>query len=863
MVITSFLSIRLLRLILLLCLIGLIGCTNQTKNTAAERQDRITNTIDSLPIQQDIDQSDKSTLQVQPFTVDTSELVFPDSKNNHCLQCHKGIEQIRDPRSGMMQEIYSLAKEAGFEDNDCIVCHGGNPEATIAEDAHKGSIDFLKVNGGPADFYPDPASVWINDKTCGMCHHEQVSTQFTSLMFTEAGKIQGTTWGFGGLQGYNHDVANIAVKELAYHERLGTEVYKKYMEELKAAEPQVFPGEMTELPDAPSPDEIKNNPERSVYTYLRTECQRCHTGVKGHNAEGDYRGTGCGSCHIPYSNKGLYEGKDPTIDKNVKGRLLVHSIQASRDAKVEVHGHTYSGVPTKTCTACHNRGRRIGVSYEGLMETSYSSPFMGNGEDQQKIHKKNYIHLKSDVHLTKGMLCQDCHTSGDIHSLGDLSGAIQGAVEIECQDCHGTPDKYPWELPVGYGDEIVGTSPKTGPARGVATSIPEYLHKGWVAPPADGYLISCRGNPMPHVVKNGNEVILYSAGGKDIHLQPLKKLTEEDRLSLEGKVAMTQVNIHMDKMECYACHATWAPQCYGCHIKIDYSDPVLKTDWVEVAKHPGPDGQTADARSNEDLKNIRKYLTSGVVEEQRSYLRWEDPPLVVNGDHRISPAIPGCQTTVTIIDQNGEVRMLNHIFKIPHVEGAGAEGQLAIDIAPLHPHTIQKEARNCESCHNNPKSMGYGINEGKLYSDPGKDVVMDLADANGKVLAQMVDTQFNAIRNLSMDWSRIIDDSLQQLQTVGHHFSGSRPLNSDELKKLDRRGVCLSCHQTVPAEDLATNLMSHLAEYSGVEIDNEEHSGILHKSIRITAWIQILLPLLVVLVILFWFRNYRNRKRSV
>ena len=790
------------------------------------------------------------------------DLIFPDETKNNCITCHNGIEPIRDPVSGMMQEIYALASESGFKNNECIVCHGGNPEATTEIKAHQGSIEYFKNNNGPEEFYPDPASVWINARTCGMCHQEQVSTQYTSLMFTEAGKIQGTTWGFGGLQGYEHNVANVAVEEVGVHERLGSDVYKKYIAELKEAEPQVFPKKMKALPPAPTPEEIENDPSLAVYTYLRADCQRCHTGVKGHHADGDYRGTGCGSCHIPYSNKGLYEGNDPTIDKKEKGNLLVHSIQSSRDAKVSLHGHTYTGIPTKTCTSCHNRGRRIGVSYEGLMETSYKTPFMGNADMQKQIHKKNYIHLQADVHLSKGMVCQDCHTSGDMHSLGDLIGSIQGAVEIECQDCHGIPTKYPWELPIGYSDEVTGSFPAKGEPRGVSATVAPYLKKGWVAEAKDGYLISCRGNAMPHIVKNGDEIILHSASGKDIPLIPLKKLADEDKLSLEGKVAMQQIEGHIDNMECYACHATWAPQCYGCHINIDYTKTKSRADWVAIAGNPNKNGQTADAYSPDDLLKIADLVISGEVTEQRSFLRWEDPPLVVNGEHRISPAIPGCQTTVTVTDQNGNVVLLNHIFKIPNVEGAGDDGQLAIDISPLQPHTIQKEARSCESCHNNPKSMGYGIEGGKLYSSPNKDIVMDLTDINGRPIAQQVDTQFNAIPNLKMDWSRFLDEDGNQLQTVGHHFSGSRPLNKDELNKLDRRGVCISCHKTIPDEDIATNLLSHVAEYANVEIDNETHSGILNKSIRLSAWVQILGGLFVAFAVLFlviwWFRRKKK-----
>ena len=64
--------------------------------------------------------------------------------NNGCLNCHKGIEDIRDPQSKMMQEIYKVAKKAGVPKNDCVVCHGGDPEATLKENAHSGTWPILK-----------------------------------------------------------------------------------------------------------------------------------------------------------------------------------------------------------------------------------------------------------------------------------------------------------------------------------------------------------------------------------------------------------------------------------------------------------------------------------------------------------------------------------------------------------------------------------------------------------------------------------------------------------------------------------------------------------------------------------------------
>ncbi len=780
------------------------------------------------------------------------------SEENTCLNCHKGIEDIRDRNSKMMKEILKIAEKAGYPNNDCIVCHGGNPDGKGIKEIHSGTINYFKKNEGPKEFYPDPGSPWINKNTCGICHKYQVATQYTSLMFTEAGKIQGTLWGFGGLEGYSHKIGNYKVEENKIHQELGTETYRKYIAELKRKEPQVFPKKMEPLPPAPSPEEVKKNPQLAAYTYLRQECLRCHTGVKGRQKRGDYRGMGCSACHIPYSNEGFYEGKDPTVHKNERGHMLTHQIQGTRDAKVKIHGIVYSGIPVETCTTCHDRGKRIGTSYQGLMETAYNSPFLDDGSPQPKLHTKHYLHLKEDIHLKKGMVCQDCHTSLEVHGDGNLAGTTLAPVEIECQDCHGTPNKYPWELPIGYSDEFEEKE-KVGKPRGVLTDLPKYLKAGIEYNPKDGYLLTARGNPIGNVVKDGDIVIVHTAGGKDIRLKPLKKLAQEGKLSKEGHVAMVMVDKHISRMECYTCHSTWAPQCYGCHIKIDYSTGEKHPDWIAMGNAVDKSGLTADARNE-----FEKFLIEGKITETRSYLRWENPPLVQNGEGRISPAIPGCQTTITIIGKDGKPIVVNKIFRIPNVEGAGERGQKAIDISPVQPHTTQKEARSCESCHNNPIAMGYGIEGGKVYTNPSKPYIVELTTPDGKVIPKVYKTQINSIPELNHDWSRFITENGIQLQTIGHHFKLSRPLNNLERKMLDRRGVCMACHQTIPKGDYAVDLLSHLKEISNTQIDKEKHNQILHKLLLIGAWTQVLgagLLALLIVILFIWYRKRKKRDR--
>jgi len=627
------------------------------------------------------------------------------------------------------------------------------------------------------------------------------------------------------------------------------------MEKLSLLEPQAFPSEMSELPKAPTAQEVMKDPSLAVYTYLRQECLRCHTGSKGRQKRGDYRGIGCAACHVPYSNEGFYEGGDKSINKNKRGHLLVHSIQSSREVKVKVHGVEYSGIPVETCSTCHNRGKRIGVSYQGLMETPYNATFDAEGNGQPKLHTKRYMHMQGDVHFEKGMLCQDCHTSNDMHGDGFLGGANAAAVEIECQDCHGTTKKYPWELPLGYSDEF-NTTAATGEARGTTKTIAEYLKQGTMHPQKDGYILSARGNPLTHAVRDGDEIVVHLASGKDIQLKPLKKLKLDEKLSKKALLAMDTISVHRENMECYTCHARWAPQCYGCHVKIDYSGGKQNPDYLQASHDHDIHGQTGG------MKDLKKYLVDGKVTETRSFLRWENPPLSQNGEGRISPTIPGCQTTITVIGKDAKVLLQNHIFKIPNVEGAGEEGQNAIDMAPIQPHTISKETRSCESCHTTPKAQGFGIMGSSVTKDPSLTTITDIMTADGRILPTIVDEQIPAIANLHYDYSKFLDENGTQLQTVGHHWKLSAPLSKAQREKLDRSGVCLSCHIDIPSGTLAVSIITHVAKMADIKIDNTEHKEILNKAINISAWTQVIIGIVVsIIVYLIIYNLFFKKKR--
>ncbi len=728
-----------------------------------------------------------------------------------CLACHQGIESIREEDSAMMQQI----KAKG----ECTTCHGGDPTVTDdADAAHTGAPATVPFD----EFYPDPGNLWVAGNTCGQCHPGYNHNLERALMNTEAGKIQGNLWTWGVLKDRKVLYGNYDVE--GSETLVGTETYKKYMEAFKAAYPDQFPQSLQMLPN-PSVDEIVTDPKLAAFTYQRQQCQRCHVAISPRQKRGDWRGTGCSSCHIPYSNEGLYEGGDPTIPKDEPGHLLFHTIQGTREAR--------NGIPTETCNSCHNRGKRIGVSYQGLMEFPYGTPYNEEGDKQPKLHTKKYLFIKDDLHHEKqsrpenpegGMLCQDCHTSIEMHGDGSIFGTTLGQVEIECADCHGTPTAYPWDLPIGFGEEFGRDLPQD--PRGVG-SITELVSTfGTLYDPEDGYLLTTRGNPFGNVVRTKEgKVVVHSATGKDFFVPLLKTIADEDTWkSQDAEVAMGKIKNHMDKLECYACHADWAPQCYGCHVQVNFSvdadgNARMDTDWVASGNDKNSNG----------TNNIVK--SPGKVSESRSYLRWEEPILGINGEGRVTPLMPGCQVIFTVIGPDGTTLTHNEIGRTPpNTEGAGPEGQHGLDMAPVQPHTAGRQARRCESCHNNPKALGYGIQSGRYLQGYENDRYVDLENPDGSIMAASAQVQMPAIPDLTFDLSQIIDpETGEQLQIVGSHWPDSRPLDKEQRDRMERTGVCMGCHQNMAD---ATFWNDKVIAKFGKVMNDEQHINVMNEVIQ-------------------------------
>lgn len=692
-----------------------------------------------------------------------------------CLACHKDIEVI-NPKMAFIRML-------GGEGRGCVTCHEGDATANTIEGAHKG-------------LYPNPGSMWVlsKGKGCAKCHSKNgsifnVNSYSTdphgqsdhvyrverNLMSTTMGIIASTLSSNGLLPIGVRRYSNVPVE--APHSPLplsGTEVYRKYIKAAVESGAIECMGSVDVLPTYKAAAKEWGGPKAMMVDYYRKECARCHLWTDGAKYRGDRRAGGCPSCHVLYSNEAFYEGSDSAIFRDAVSRPLSHRITAR--------------IPSIQCTRCHTRGKRIGTSYVGIMEFPYFAPWGDKGQPQTKLHKKRYIHIGGDLHYDRGIECADCHTSTEVHGDGNIYPTTDHAVEIECSDCHGTPFKYPWELPLGYGD---------GP--GVVSDTP----RGMFTRDSTEYVLTARGNPFGNVTRKGGKVLLKDSHEKLHEVPLLKDIREGGRWkNRAAEVAMVRVP-HLDKLECYGCHAVWAPQCYGCHVKEDFSGRStggvnIQLDWL------------ASTWDHDEAGRMRLVKTPGVIKETRSYLRWEHPALGLNKEGRIGPVIPGCNVVATFIDGEGRTLTLNQPFK-------SSLGIAGVAHNPAQPHTIRREARGCETCHLDPKAAGYGIDGGR-FANPGREHTGDIPGA------ERTEVQIPKV-GFPYDFSAIVNRKGEQVQTMS--YPGVRPLNKGERELMLRNGLCVGCHQYY-----GTPEWDSLRERFGRARTPEEHAEMVSKAIQ-------------------------------
>lgn len=154
---------------------------------------------------------------------------------------------------------------------------------------------------------------------------------------------------------------------------------------------------------------------------------------------------------------------------------------------------------------------------------------------------------------------------------------------------------------------------------------------------------------MGNVVKDADKVILHLATGKKLEVPLLKDIEDKNLWKNEkGRPAMVGASKHLETMECYACHSTWASSYYGYEYSVDYSKDNKFVDWIDSAEKIAKDGTPSDYYN-------KPVMQPGGSIGDYSHARWEEPILGINGEGRVAPLVGVIQTVGTVIAPNGEL----------------------------------------------------------------------------------------------------------------------------------------------------------------------------------------------------------------
>ncbi|SIO38827.1 hypothetical protein [Halodesulfovibrio marinisediminis] len=684
-----------------------------------------------------------------------------------CLsgECHSGHAPIRAHDSDMAKQIYMLGAAQG-DPNGCVVCHGGDPVALWERRLHHGAPAESLLT----EFTATPAAMSVVDKTCGQCHKGRVYNLRRSGMATGTGHISAILQGWGIKPEQPVGVATILDFDGALPS-VGTPEYQAYMIGLDQRQNGIFAERIVAVPEQNWSD-IETNPALAGYKYVRSECTSCHIGTLN-NGE---KGSGCAACHLRY-------GEDK--------KVVTHSLQGTRKSKVVVDGKTTTGIALESCAQCHSEGKRIATSYAGLLHLPELRKYRAMRDD---VHHNGMNRYGNPL---GGLLCQDCHSTRAMHGTGNIALSGRVNVEIECSDCHGTTDKFPWELPVGWQDEF-GSVLVQDDTRGTAEILPFEQQVGTVYRSEGGYLLTARGNPFGNVIRRGQAVVVHSASGRSYEVPLLKSIAQRYAWKTPARAIAAKISHpkHFESLECYSCHSAWAPQEYGTHLLVDFK----------------PSDVLYTARRTEQLQ-------------------WRNPVLGINGEGRVSPLIPLQQQDVTLVAPDDAVLLRRHIFNahtaqknsttiynalyksiedllVHRVDTSREETALSVydsasayaeqtvplrnllstsfTMTPLAPHTVTRNARPCESCHVSSKALGYGDDSGfGVASAPLKESWLQAALRSGsqteildrESARRMVSRRSGHISAPQVPYTQLVTRKGKQLQQVGFHWELSSPLS--------------------------------------------------------------------------------------
>lgn len=592
------------------------------------------------------------------------------NKEGGCLRCHRGIEKI--------------SRNHPFS---CIKCHSGNLRGKTVAQAHKGMVS-------------NPSDLKYAQKYCGKCHEEQVRKVKNSLMTTARGIIEITreAWGERPLK------------------------QPKSKKRKKGGKPP--PVEPWQYVSAGKP----------VDDFLQKKCLRCHVQSASPHRAGDYRGTGCASCHMVYTNEGTsltrdraiqeVQRRDPKYLRNRFNRSVAANSLNNRRGYPLLHKFTVA-IPSVQCEHCHNNNG-VGNEFEGLFGKA-ARPKTAQAqveEDQPVLYGRDHEFLLPDIHREKGMHCIDCHGQEEIKADSHQNKTMHDAVRVRCETCHGTNSRTP------EGIMLVEIDPRAEELIRKNQLNPNLMTKIKMG---DTVMVDSEGRPMPHVLQVDDKWVLYSKVTGKEHEIPLLH-------DLKPRPYAHQILGHMKNTECSACHARWSASEWGMHVIRE--EAVNKPQWQDWSfADPTLQQQLWGSGTRTPLERMLNWNSAiptakgpkgswvkGIWSHVFTETGWNSMILGKNQRNRYTIMKPRYQYFLTTLS-GADGRQIQRA-RVPMT----LRGRPGWVMAPHTPHTIRSTTRPCESCHANPLAAGLGDPALKQVED-GKQFLNALKRSN-RVLPQ-------------------------------------------------------------------------------------------------------------------------------
>lgn len=379
--------------------------------------------------------------------------------------------------------------------------------------------------------------------------------------------------------------------------------------------------------------------------------------------------------------------------------------------------HKMAGLPpNQVCARCHNRSGRIALAYEGLNDGNNGLVPSRDGlpGPQMISGARNVTRITPDIHHAKGLECIDCHSSRDIMGDGYAYRNMYQQTETSCESCHGSATEAPQTAMINReNDDALRES------------------QNYAEP-------NPLGRPMVLTAKGRKYSNVFAAAGK-IVVQGKRDGKHHESKVISGTPEHTIVG--HERLACSSCHSQSVAQCYGCHTQYDQSK--MGMDFILGRETPGQFSET------EDIRRLYPF------------------PLALDQRGQISPVTPGCQTFVTLIDNQGQTRASEAV--------SSYKGQQQLRFAPFFGHSIGAKALPCQSCHAEPAFFGFGQ---QVVRQDGSFEPLILCEKNPR---KPLDGFVRMEKGQVSSFSAITRED-------------SRPLNTTELKKVWQVNLCLVCH---------------------------------------------------------------------